>query len=275
MNIEKSTLEIGLDKPLKILHITDNHLPLYDENDSPAIIEKGKKRNQEAALTALREEMAYGTEHCDQIVHSGDLIDFASSANIAFARDVLKNEKVLFIAGNHEYWRCDGGIEDMNYRLASWGRLKELGVNLFFTSRVVGGVNFVGIDDAYHQVEAWQTERLQMEIEKGYPVILFLHAPLFEQSLYDASIPFWHDGSAYLVGCNEAHLMPYPEFHAAQQRPAAGTKRFVEYVNQEKQIKAVLAGHVHFSFESILPGGTVQYVTARGDRGNVRELKII
>ena len=275
MNIEKSTLEIGLEKPLKILHVTDNHLPLYDENDSPAIIEKGKKRNREAALTALREEMAYGTEHCDLIVHSGDLIDFASKANVAFARDVLKNEKILFIAGNHEYWRCDGGIEDMNYRLASWGRVKELGVNLFFTSRVVGGVNFVGIDDGYHQVEAWQTERLQMEIEKGYPVILFLHAPLFEQSLYDASIPAWHDGSAYLVGCDEAHLMPYPEFHAAQQRPTADTKRFVEYVNQEKRIKAVLAGHLHFGFESRLPGGTMQYVTNRGDRGNVRELKII
>ena len=43
MNIEKTTLEIGLDKPLKVLHVTDNHLPLYDENDSPAIIEKGKK----------------------------------------------------------------------------------------------------------------------------------------------------------------------------------------------------------------------------------------
>ena len=42
MNIEKSTLEIGLDKPLRILHITDNHLPLYDENDSPAIIVEPK-----------------------------------------------------------------------------------------------------------------------------------------------------------------------------------------------------------------------------------------
>ena len=39
MNIEKSTLEICLEKPLKILHVTDNHLPLYDENDSPAIVE--------------------------------------------------------------------------------------------------------------------------------------------------------------------------------------------------------------------------------------------
>ena len=275
MNIEKTVLEIGLAKPLTVLHITDNHLPLYDENDSPEIAAKGKKRSREAALEALAEEMAYGTEHCDLIVHTGDLIDFASGANIAFAKNVLKHEKMLYIAGNHEYWRCDGGIEDMNYRLVSMGKLKELNVKLMFTSRVVGGVNFVGIDDAYHQVEDCQTERLRMEVEKGYPVVLFLHAPLFEQSLYDASVAFWHDGSAYLVGCDEAHLIPYPEILAAGQRPSADTKRFAEYVNGEKQIKAVLAGHVHFGFESRLPGGTIQYVTARGDRGNVRELTIL
>lgn len=275
MNIEKTILEIGLEKPLTVLHVTDSHLPLYDENDSPDIAAKGKKRSREAALEAIKEEMAYGTERCDLIVHSGDLIDFASGANVAFARNILQNEKMLFIAGNHEYWRCDGGIEDMNYRLIGMGLLQELNVKLMFTSRVAGGVNFVGIDDAYHQVESWQTERLRMEVEKGYPVVLFLHAPLFEQSLYEASVSFWHDGSAYLVGCDEAHLIDYPEILAVQQRPNADTKTFVEYVNQEKQIKAVLAGHVHFGFESRLPGGTMQYVTARGDRGNVRELTIL
>ena len=38
---------------------------------------------------------------------------------------------------------------------------------------------------------------------------------------------------------------------------------------------AKLAGHIHFGFESELPGGTMQYVTDRGDRGNAREIIII
>ena len=162
----------------------------------------------------------------------------------------------------------------MAYRLNSYKstRLDALGVNLFFTSRISGGVNFVGIDDAYHQVEDWQTQRLCREVQKGLPVVLFLHAPLFEQALFERSVEFWRDGSAYLVGCDEEHLLAYPEILAVEQRPTDATKRFVEYVNNEKRIKAVLAGHVHFNFESRLPGGVMQYVTGRGYQGAVREI---
>ena len=272
LNIEKTRIEIGLEKPLRVLHITDSHLPLYEEGDDPRILAHGLKRDRKAGLAALAEEIEYGKRNCDLILHTGDLIDFVTPSGVAFAREMLKNPRFLFIAGNHEYWRCDGQIEYMAYRMNSYMKMGGLGADILFTSRVAGGVNFVGIDDAYHQVEDWQTERLKMETEKGLPVVLFLHAPLFEQSLYERSILFWKDGSAYLVGCNEEHLISYPEFRACEQRPTEATKRFAEYVNAEKRIKAVLAGHLHFSFESRLPGGTVQIVTARGDRGNGREI---
>ena len=113
-----------------------------------------------------------------------------------------------------------------------------------------------------------------MEVAKGLPVILFVHAPLFEQALYERSVEFWNDGSAYLVGVDEEHLLSYPEYAAVSQCPTDATKRFVEYVNHERQIRAVLAGHVHFNFESRLPGGVMQYVTGRGYQGAVREITI-
>lgn len=282
LNITKTTIEIGLENPLKVLHVTDNHLPLCDERDNErkqAIA--ARKADKCAEMVAyLNEEVVYAEENCDLLVHSGDLTDFVSKANVDFARELLKKEKVLYIAGNHEYSQYVGEAwEDMNYRMNSYMSMGHdgtgFGVNMFFTSRVVGGVNFVGIDDAYHQVEDWQTERLRMEVKKGLPVVLFMHAPLFEQSLYERSIEFWKDGSAYVVGCDEEHLLTYPEFRAMEQRPSESTKRFVEYVNSEKQIKAVLAGHLHFAFESRLPGGTMQYVTNRGDRGFAREITIL
>ena len=39
--------------------------------------------------------------------------------------------------------------------------------------------------------------------------------------------------------------------------------------------RRILTGHLHFGFESRLPGGTIQYVTNRGDRGNAREITVI
>lgn len=146
---------------------------------------------------------------------------------------------------------------------------------MFFTSRIAGGINFVGIDDAYLQVEDWQIKRLSMEVKKGLPVVLFVHAPLFEQALYDRSVAYWKDSSAYLVGCDEEYLIGYQEILAMSQRPTDTTMRFVEYINKEKRIKAILAGHVHFNFESRLPGGIMQYVTGRGYKGLAREITFL
>ena len=263
---------------MKVLNITDSHIPLSDERDNETMraIAAHKGPRREEFLANLDEEIAYGEANCDLIVHTGDLIDFASRPNIEFAAKVLQNKKILYIARNHEYYH-GRGHEDNFYRLNSYNamRLDELGVNMFFTSRVVGGVNFIGVDDAYHQVEPWQVDKLQKEVEKGLPVILFVHAPLFEQGLFEKSVEYWKDGSAYLVGADEEHLEGYPEYLAVSQRPTEATRRFVDYVNGEKRIKAVLAGHVHFNYESRLPGGTMQYLTGRGHNGVAREITIL
>ena len=272
MNIEKTTINIGLDKPLKVLHVSDTHLAFYDETDSERIRNHGSKRDSESALAALKEQIAYAEENCDLLIHTGDLIDFVTKRCVDTAREILRNEKIHFIAGNHEYWRCDGQMEDMNYRIGGIIQMGGgLGTDLFFTSRIVGGVNFVGIDDGYHQVEDGQLKRLRMEVEKGLPIILFMHAPLYEKELYERSLEFWK-GEICLTGSDaNAH----PEVVGAEQEPTFVTKQFWEYVNSEKQIKAVLAGHLHFPFESRLPGGIMQYVAGRGGYGYAREITIV
>ena len=74
------------------------------------------------------------------------------------------------------------------------------------------------------------------------------------------------------MGCDEEHLMIYPEYLAVTQRPNEAT---VHVAYREKRIKAVLAGHVHFNSESALPGGTMQYVTGRGHQGVAREITLL
>ena len=271
INITKNTIEIGLEKPLKVLHITDSHLPFYCETDSEAMINQGKKRDEKSSVQNLKELMEYGEKSCDIIVHTGDLIDFISKPCVEFAKEYLKNEKVLFIAGNHEYAKYDGKKEDMAYRLNSLEEIGGYPVNIFFNSHIVGGVNFVGIDDAYHQVEYEQLEMLNAEVKKGYPVILFMHAPLYEEELYKKSYEFWN-GENYLLGVD---TLLHPEVIGDETEPTEASKAFYEYVISEPQIKAVLTGHLHFGFESRLSGGTIQYVTNRGDRGNAREITVI
>lgn len=271
LNIEKTTIEIGIPEPLKILHMTDSHLPFYCDTDPENMIRQGKKRDEKSSVYFLEELVKYGEENCDLIVHTGDLIDYISKPCVEFAKEFLKRDNFLFVAGNHEYAKYDGKKEDMDYRLKSMEEIGGYGINIFFNSHILGGVNFVGVDDAYHQAEYEQLEMLKEEVKKGYPIILFVHAPLYEKELYKKSYEFWK-GEICLLG-SDANV--HPEVAGDIAEPFESTKAFYEYVINEPLIKAVLAGHLHFAFESRLPGGTVQYVTDRGDRGNAREITII
>ena len=112
-------------------------------------------------------------------------------------------------------------------------------------------------------------------MEKGFPVILAFHDPLFEQSLYDYHMAIPGSDCTYLVGCDEAHLLPYSEFRAVQQRPDAPTRRMIDYIKSEPLIKAILTGHLHFDFVSDIREGLPQFVTGGGSGGTAREITLI
>ena len=205
-------------------------------------------------------------------------MDFVSHANVEKAREILRNGHIFFIAGNHDYSQYVGEAwEDDAYRMNSYMQMGYgLGVPMFFNARTVGGVNIVGVDNSYYRFADWQLWRLQREAEKGLPIILAFHDPLFEQSLYDDHFKRMpQEPCTYLVGCDEEHLLRYSEFRAVQQRPDAPTLRFIEYVKQEPLIKAILTGHLHFSFESFLTPTLPQYVTGGAYEGVAREITLV
>ncbi len=283
LNIIKTTIEAGLDEPVHILHTTDTHLTLCDERDNERkqalALHRKKCFNDEndSVEKCLEETLEYGRKNCDLIIHTGDLIDFVSEANIDKAAEVTKMPEVMFVPGNHEYSRYVGEAwEDNAYRMNTYMKMQyRLGVDLFFTSRQVKGVNFVGVDNVYYQFEDWYIHRLQMEVERGLPIILLMHNPIFEEKLYNCCMNERGAECASIVGCDEEHLLRYSEYRALQQRPNDATKHFMEYIIAEPAVKAIIAGHLHFSFESSLLCGKMQYITGGGYEGVAREITIV
>ena len=277
MNLIRSTVKIGLERPVRLLHVTDTHLTYVDEWDDErkhALAERLRDPNKEKYL---EEHIAYAEAHCDLLVHTGDLMDFVSHGNVEKAREIVKREKFFFIAGNHDYSQYVGEAwEDDAYRMNSYMQMGYgLGVPMFFNARTVGGVNIVGIDNSYYRFADWQLWRLRREAEKGLPIVLAFHDPLFEQSLYDRHYELHPSDCTYLVGCDEEHLLPYNEFRAVQQRPDEATLRFIDYVRKEPLIKAILTGHLHFSFESNITPTLPQFVTGGAYEGVAREVTLV
>ena len=278
MQLSKNTLNVGLEKPLKVLHVTDTHIGRADERDNERKHALAKRLGSSEREQYFHEQLDYAEENCDLLVHTGDLIDFTSQANFDFARTILSREKVFFAAGNHEFSQYVGeAYEDRAYKMNSFREMMPgLGAPLFFNARILGGINFVSIDDSYHQFEDWQITRLKKEIAKGLPIILCLHAPLFEQSLYDYHVSRSGEGtSSYLVGCDEEHLLSYSEFRAVQQRPDGATMRMIDLIKSEPLIKGILTGHLHFNFESMLTDTLPQLVTDCSGAGLAREVTLL
>ena len=276
MDITKTTIPIGLEKPFRALHISDSHIALADERDGQRKVELAQKRFAffDQAPRFLDEQLAYAKAEGIPVLYTGDLCDFVSYKNLEYAREKLWNADHFMAVGNHEFSLYVGeAFEDVPYKMQSYELVQSyFRYNLLFDSRVIGGVNFVGVDNGYYQFDAGQKEKLKGEIEKGLPIVLMMHNPLYTKDLYDFSLSIHQQKVGFLTGTPDELMRSYSEYRFRQQHADEETLDFIQYVYSQPLIRAVLAGHIHVNAETILPSGIPQYVVGGGYKNLAREI---
>ena len=267
MNVIETKLIIGIEMPFRVVHVSDTHLTDADIRDGErkvALAEKRKKYFPGAEQTlALACRLA--KEKGIPILHTGDLLDFVSIANLEKAKKFTDENDCFMAAGNHEFSLYVGEAkEDAAYRNQSLCAVQAAFKNdIRMSSRVIGGVNFVALDNGYYLFEREQLEFLKGEAAKGLPVVLLMHNPLYERVLYDTVMQ--KSPCAYLVGVPEELMQAYPKDRFVQQLADNVTREMVEYVQNETQIKAIVAGHIHFNYEGIFANRIPQITTSCTD----------
>ena len=285
MIITKTRLEIGLEKPFRALHMSDNHIALADNRDDERKIKLAESRTAafnhgkpgNVAMEEYALQLDYARSHRLPVLYTGDLCDFVSYKNLDYARDTLKDIDYFMAVGNHEFSLYVGeAFEDLPYKMKSFDLVQSYFRNdLHFASRVMGGVNFVALDNGYYRFDADQLARMKREIEKGLPIVLMMHNPLHTQQLYDEMMTNRKPPCAYLTGTPDALMTGYDEYRFRQQQADADTMAFIDYIYAQPLIRAVLAGHLHFNYETRLPSGVMQYVTGGGYCGDTREIEFV
>jgi len=280
----KTVISIGLKEPVRLLHLSDTHFCYADDRDETRVQELAARRREafEGDDTGRierhwAEAIAYAGENGMPILHTGDLMDFLSHGNVVRARAALDGVDCFFAAGNHEFCRYVGEAkEDLPYKMESLPMAQSAFSDpLLFASRVIGGVNFVAVDNGYYLFTDWQRERLEYEVGKGLPVVLMMHNPIHTDELYDVMMNERKQPCAYLTGTPNRMMACYPDHRYRQQLPDEATRRFIEYIAGEKSIRAVLAGHLHFNWEGKTAWGVPQIVTGGGFAGDAREITFI
>ena len=246
------------------MHITDLHVACPNESDEERIIQLAEKRREvypfsrniltEAAELAQRENALP--------VITGDIMDCFSHGSADAVKKFTDKNDCLFIAGNHDY-RVFGGMEydvpaSREKNLENVSALFNNDIRFF--SKIINGVNIVGIDNAYYRFEEYQLKKLQNEINKGLPVILALHVPLYTPECFDLMITEKRR-YASLVCVPESEMHIYPPKRYEQQTADEITRTMYDYIVSQPLIKLVLCGHVHKNFEAVLPCGARQLIT--------------
>ena len=274
LNLIKTVINAGADKPFGLLQITDSHIARGDLTGGrrQRIFDVNGEGSSERNFFAA---MEYAKKNGLTVLHTGDIIDFFSQENFDFIDKYFSDEDIVFAAGNHDFCHCVGKAkEDHAYK---WEKIKEIAphikTNMYFSSRVINGVNIVTLDNSYYLISEGQTEMLTAEAAKGYPIILSVHVPFYTEKL--AAEVMRENPCAYLCGAPTELLETYEPHRKAQQTPDAATLAAIDYIKSEPLIKAVFAGHVHRNFEEKLTDTLTQYATHGSFAGYAREITVI
>lgn len=259
--IEQDTLIIpGLQGRYRILQISDSHICFESELDDEAAWEKGRKMatiwtrvgNGLSQRENFDNLIEYGHEiGCDCFVFSGDMVDFASKGNIhEIFRAYETVGNYFVIPGNH-----DTGPHFYQYFLKETNQSPDIQV------KELGELLLVGIDNGKQSISDRVLKELERLLSGNRPVLLVHHVPLDNETLHvDAARLLKDSLPYYLLGMRGNGLNIEAYYDLLSKRRTS--------------LKAILAGHLHFSHCDQLPNGVPQYVTGTCLNGCVRILDI-
>ncbi|MEE1232373.1 MAG: metallophosphoesterase [Phocaeicola sp.] len=245
------------EKNFKVMFLADTHFTIEDERGKdfysftqrmggsavePENYGKSNRREQ-ALLESLKEAKKAG---CELVILGGDIINFPSLASVELLEQIMKESglKWIYTAGNHD-WHYEGEQGDAAVLRDKWeqSNLKKLyqGQHPLYSSTVLHGINFVLIDNSTNEVTKEQLDFMQEQIEKGLPIILSMHIPLYlpgHNIDYGCGNPQWNKKND-----------PYYEIEKRLPWPEEGhthvTYAFRDLIFHCPLILGVYAGHTH------------------------------
>lgn len=254
--------------PVEIVQLSDTHINYMNARDfeeaNPTLLSTYKNRTwlkDASSVPTMRKVLDYASR-ADQIVVTGDVIDYLSRGAI----DVMWKEiwnffpGTLCANGNHDTYQklgTVGDIYDYNYRY-NWIS-SEWKNNFDYTSTVIKNKAMViQLNNGQSRFEASQIKPLTKDLayarEKGYPVFVFCHIPIYTNNPNEADVDWlrfddWGNGNTprHMDFCNNINN---PGGLIVGRPSDKGTGSATEQVynlitNNGDIIKGVFNGHMH------------------------------
>ena len=288
--INQIIIPVGATEPFSALHLTDTHITRADERDDERKRELARNRRNAFpdAEKYFEAALDYARENDLVVLHTGDMIDFVTDANLEYVKEKTAGLNCFFSAGNHEYSQYVGEAkEDEAYKAQNYDRVQAAYPNnLRFASRVINGVNFVAIDDVYYNFTKEHKELMKKEFDKGLPVVMMCHVPLYTPEAYAIEMYKTNGTCAYVTGAplelTETYqcdpTLPAEEQwrnRSVQQRSDKPTLDFIKWLKKQPLLKAILCGHNHVFYQGTFSMTAMQHMAGCTYDGKATEILFI
>ena len=285
-NDDVATIRIeGLERDLKILQLTDSHMAVGDERDPDAAEHVARLRESfqqrtpggVSAREVFDQALKRGAqEQIDAAVLTGDITHLPTFAAIEIIQQGLKELSVpsLYTLGNHD-WHLSHLESSEATRRDYYPRFHGLtGGSPSHQVLELGGVRLITLDNSTYQVNAEQLAFLRQQLAVGQPCLLFVHIPLWVESLMPAVVEMWNAPivMAPASGWTDESRVRWEKV----LDPSPSTRECMELLStgQSQNVAGIFCGHVHFSHVDEYREGRCQYVTAPGFSGGYRLIQL-
>lgn len=272
-----TTLEIkGLTRPYKIIHITDAHACAFTDEEYAAmsadratyLAGRVTGFSVDGMTSAQRFLMLMkwaDKQDADLILMTGDVVDFPSEGNIALLHGAVASSKtpVLYMLGNHD-WAFADDYQTPNAKANNIPRFDDISDNnaaihyLEYEDLIIAAM-----DNSTNYYDGEAAVAFRSLTEKGKPVILTAHVPFYEQTLTGPSARTW----GYDICLGPGAL--------ASTDPTVLALYNLCATEENTNVAAVIAGHLHFNHEGTFPNGVPQIVTGAANDGTVRVITLV
>lgn len=288
---QKAIVVDGLQKDYEVWFFADSHIIIQDGEDLDEIqtysaerkpIFTNEKGIDSSQILVQFVEMA-NEQKPDIVLFGGDILDSPSEANIAFLKSELEKLAIpyLFVMGNHDWtypWEymteegkakyrplLDNIMYGNDYPVQEENSEKNLIPNVksssYYSIAEFEDIVFLAVDDSSNQVAEEAVEGIEQAYASGKPIILIQHVPFSTEQLIAKAKENW--ANPVTIGM---------QVHGGIAPNAVSADLFSKVFDDESQIKAVLAGHVHFAYEEQISDSTVEIVTDAAFKGKAVKL---
>ena len=245
-----------------VFQMSDVHFNYCNQQDmeenNPTVMSTLKNRTQNAngSNLALTEKcIGYGA-NADQMVFTGDIMDYLSYGNLELLQNSIWNKypNALVTLGNHDSARAVGLPTDVKDETTVESRYEILQKNwkhnIYYTSKVIKNkVMIIQMDNGMFKFWDNQVEQLKNDIktakENNYTVLLFVHVPLATGNEADLNKKAFYIGDPVSATDN----FYSGAYTVVGYNSTGATKEVYDIItNNADIIKGVFCGHEHCDY---------------------------